>query len=198
LLDGGIIAAAFLAFFLLIRSKRVVGFLARLASRLFKPSKRLRDEVPAFVEHLAQDLVKEIGSPHSGWAFLLSVPIWLLEALKLMYLGLAVGLPLTPIQSCFVGSISYMGGHFTGLFIPAGLGIFLFQAVTLSGTLGTLGIVTPQVATLALLDGLVYVIALTLLGVPSIASMGRGYRQLQDQAAPAKSARRTAVGKPKG
>jgi uncharacterized protein (TIRG00374 family) len=197
LILGGIIAAAFLAFFLLIRSKRVVGFLARLAGGLFKPSKRLRDEVPAFVEHLAEDLVKEIGSQHSGWAFLLSVPIWLLEALKLMFLGLAVGLPLTPIQSCFVGSISYMGGHFTGLFIPAGLGIFLFQAVTLSYTLGTLGIVTAQVATLALLDGLVYVIGLTLLGVPSIASMGRGYRQLQDQGVPTKNVRRTAVSKPK-
>jgi len=197
LIEGGIIAAAFLAFFLLIRSKRVVAFLAHLTSRLFKPSKRLREEVPAFVEHLAEDLVTEIGSQHSGWAFLLSIPIWLLEALKLMYLGLAVGLPITPIQSCFVGSISYMGGHFAGLFIPAGLGIFLFQAVTLSGTLGTLGIVTAQVATLALLDGLVYVIGLTVLGVPSIASMGRGYRQLQDQAAPAKSARRSAVGKAK-
>jgi uncharacterized protein (TIRG00374 family) len=193
---GALIGAAFVAFFLLIRSKRVVAFLARLASRLFRPSKRLREEVPAFVEHLADDLVKEIGSQHTGWAFLLSIPIWLLEALKLMYLGLAVGVPITPIQSCFVGSISYMGGHFAGLFIPAGLGIFLFQAVTLSGTLGALG--TPaQVATLALLDGLVYVIGLTVLGVPSIASMGRGYRKLQDQGAPAKSARRSAVGKPK-
>lgn len=195
LIEGGIIAAAFLAFFLLIRSKRVVGFLARLMSRLFKPSKKLREEAPAFVEHLAADLITEIGSQHSGWAFLISIPIWLLEALKLTFLGLAVGVNITPIQSCFVGSISYMGGHLSGLFIPAGLGIFLFQAVSLSGTLGTL--VTAPVATIALLDGLVYVIGLTLLGVPSIASMGRGYRQLQDQGTPTRSGRGTAVGKPK-
>jgi uncharacterized protein (TIRG00374 family) len=196
---GALIGAAFLTFFLLIRNKRVVGFLAGLASRLFRPSKRLREEVPAFVEHLAEDLVKEIGSQHSGWAFLLSIPIWLLEALKLMYLGLAVGLPITPIQSCFVGSISYMGGHFAGLFVPAGIGIFAFQAATLYQTLLTAGTgaTLAQVASIALLDGLVYVMGLTALGVPSIASMGRGYRQLQDQAAATNSASRRPVGKPK-
>jgi uncharacterized protein (TIRG00374 family) len=199
LLDGGIIAAAFLAFFLLIRNKRVVGFLARLTSRLFKPSKRLREEVPAFVEHLAEDLVKEIGSQHSAWAFLLSIPIWLLESLKLTYLGLAVGVPITPLQSCLVGSVSYMGGHFAGLFIPAGLGIFVFQAATLFATLKPFGITNDfaLLASIALLDGLVYVIGLTLLGVPSIASMGRGYRQLQDQGLSAEKTRRTAVGRPK-
>jgi uncharacterized protein (TIRG00374 family) len=196
---GALIGAAFLAFFLLIRSKRVVGFLARVAGGLFKPSKRLRDEVPAFVEHLASDLITEIGSQNSGWAFLLSIPIWLLEALKLMFLGLAVGISpaITPAQACLVGSISYMGGHFAGLVIPAGLGIFLFQAVTLSLTSFQLGIVSAQIATVALLDGFVYVIGLTLLGVPSIATMGRGYRELQDRGTATKPARGAAVGKPK-
>jgi uncharacterized protein (TIRG00374 family) len=178
---GGILAVAFLAFFLLIRNDRFVGFLSRLLGRLFKPSERLREEVPNFVTNAANDMRTVISSWNSGGALLTSIPLWLLETAKLTFLGLALGVgDVTLVISCFVSALSYMGGHAAGVFLPAGIGIFLFQTITLGTWLGTVGVDTAVIASIALLDGLVYIIGLTVLGVPSIASMGRGYRDLQE------------------
>ena len=179
LLAGALVAGAFIVFFLLIRSERFVGFLSKVLGRLFKPSERLRQEVPAFVENAASDLHTSIASWNTGLAFLTSVPLWLLETAKLTFLGLALGVDIPLPLSCFVASTSYVGGHLAAVLIPAGIGIFLIQAITLSAWLSLAGVPTSVVASVALLDGLVYVIGLTVTGVPSIAAMGRGYRQLQ-------------------
>jgi len=177
LLLGALVAGAFVAFFLLIRSERFVNFLTRVLSRLFKPSERLRQEVPAFVENAAKDLHTSIASWNTGLAFLTSVPLWLLETAKLTFLGLALGVDIPIPLSCFVASTSYVGGHLAAVLIPAGIGIFVIQAFTLSGWLSMAGI--SVAASVALLDGLIYVSGLTITGVPSIAAMGRGYRELQ-------------------
>jgi uncharacterized protein (TIRG00374 family) len=177
---GIIMAAVFVIFFLLIRNERFVGFLAGILGRLFKPSKRLSEGISNFVENFAIDTRQVIGNKNTGVAFLLSIPLWVLETAKLAFLALAFGVNLDFVRSCFVASISYMGGHASGIFIPAGIGIFIFQAITLTITFQTLGITTAEIASIALLDGLVYVIGLTILGVPSIAAMGRGYQTLQN------------------
>jgi len=180
LIVGIIIAAVFAIFFLLIRNKRFVSFLAGLLSRLFKPSRKLSEGVSNFVENFANDARDVIGNRNTGVAFFLSILLWVLETAKLAFLALAFGVNLDFLRSCFVASSSYMGGHASGIFIPAGIGIFIFQAITLTITFQTLGMTTAEIASIALLDGLVYVIGLTVLGVPSIAAMGRGYRTLQD------------------
>jgi uncharacterized protein (TIRG00374 family) len=179
LVAGIVLAVAFIVFFLLIRSPRMVSLVSRIAGRLFKPSQRLKDEVPNFVENFAEDLRTDISSWHSGIAFLLSVPLWIIETMKLTFLALAFVETLTLLDSIFVSSISYTGGHLLAILLPAGIGIFIIQLVTLQGFLAGLGI--TQAAGIALLDGLVYIIGLSVLGVPSIALMGRGYRELQDK-----------------
>ncbi len=177
---GVIMGIAFVAFFLLIRNDRFVSFVVRLLGRLFKPSRRLSTEVPDFVGNAAIDMRNVISSWHSGWAFLISVPLWVLETMKLTFLALAFGVPLDFIAGSFSAAISYVGGHGLAILIPAGVGIFLIQTITLGSWLRILGVHEAVIASIALLDGLVYVIGLTVLGVPSIASMGRGYRSLQN------------------
>ena len=178
LLSGVLLAIAFIAFFILIRNDRFVGFMSRIAGRFFKPSERLKDEVPSFVENFAIDLRTDIGSWSSGWAFLLSVPIWILETAKLVFIAMIFGQFVTLPQSLFVLGISYMTGHILALLLPAGISIFITQTVTIGLALEGWGIAAA--ASIALLDALVYIIGLTILGVPSIATMGRGYRELQD------------------
>ncbi|MFW9984758.1 MAG: lysylphosphatidylglycerol synthase transmembrane domain-containing protein, partial [Candidatus Odinarchaeota archaeon] len=101
LVAGIVLAVAFVAFFLLIRSPRFVGLVSRIAGRLFKPSQRLRDEVPNFVENFAEDLRTDISSWHSGIAFLISVPLWIIETMKLTFLALAFANTLTFLDSIF-------------------------------------------------------------------------------------------------
>jgi hypothetical protein len=137
--------------------------------------------VPKFVENAASDMRTVISSWNSGGALLTSVPLWVLETAKLVFLGLALGVDIPLLISCFAASLSYMGGHAAGVFLPAGIGIFLFQNITLGFWLIATGVPPSVVASIALLDGLIYIIGLTILGVPSIASMGRGYRELQEE-----------------
>ncbi|MFX1300839.1 MAG: lysylphosphatidylglycerol synthase transmembrane domain-containing protein [Promethearchaeota archaeon] len=179
LVAGILLVVAFIAFFLLIRSPRLVGMVSRIAGRLFKPSQRLKEEVPTFVENFAEDLRTDIRSWHSGIAFLISVPLWIIETMKLTFLALAFAETLTIVDSIFVSSISYTGGHLSAILLPAGIGIFIIQLVTLQTILPGFGII--DTAGIALLDGLVYIIGLSILGVPSIAMMGRGYRELQEE-----------------
>jgi hypothetical protein len=152
--------------------------MSRIAGRLFKPSERLKDEVPSFVENFAIDLRTDIGSWNSGWAFLLSVPIWILETAKLVFIAMIFGQVVTLQQSMFVLGISYVTGHILAILLPAGISIFITQTVTIGLALEGWGIAAA--ASIALLDALVYIIGLTILGAPSIATMGRGYRELQD------------------
>ncbi len=179
LISGILLGVAFIAFFILIRNERFVSWLSRLVGRLFKPSARLKDEVPTFVENFAADMRTDIGSWNSGIGLLLSVPLWLVETMKLAFLALAFGETLTLLESIFVSSISYTAGHIFAILLPAGIGIFIFQFAMLQLSLPTFGI--SQVASIALLDGLIYIIGLAVLGVPSIALMGRGYRALEEQ-----------------
>jgi uncharacterized protein (TIRG00374 family) len=179
LVAGIALAVAFIAFFILIRNPRFVSLISRIAGRLFKPSQRLKEEVPNFVENFAEDMRTDISSWHSGIAFLISVPLWIIETMKLTFLALAFAETLTLLDSIFVSSISYTGGHLLAILLPAGIGIFITQLFTLQGFLAGLGI--TAVAGIALLDGLVYIIGLSVLGVPSIAMMGRGYRELQEE-----------------
>jgi uncharacterized protein (TIRG00374 family) len=176
-----LLGVVFLVFFILIRNDRFVSFLSRLLGRLFKPSESLKKEVPDFIENFALDLRTDVGSWNTGWALLLSVPLWVLETFKLTFLGLAFGVDIPLTVSAFVSGISYIGGHALGILLPAGIAIFVIQFFTLSGLLGGFGIPASVAASIALLDGLTYVIGLTVLGVPSIASMGRGYREFQDE-----------------
>jgi uncharacterized protein (TIRG00374 family) len=176
-----LLGVVFIIFFILIRNDRFVSFLSRLLGRLFKPSESLKNEVPDFIENFALDLRTDVGSWNTGWALLLSVPLWLLETFKLTFLGLAFGVDIPLTVSAFVSGISYIGGHALGILLPAGIAIFVIQFFTLSGLLGGFGIPASVAASIALLDGLTYVIGLTILGVPSIASMGRGYRKFEDE-----------------
>jgi uncharacterized protein (TIRG00374 family) len=178
LVSGIVVAVAFVVFFILIRNDRFVGLLSRIAGRLFKPSERLKDEVPSFVENFAIDLRTDIGSRNSGWAFLLSVPIWMLETAKLVFIALIFGQLVTVQQSMFILGISYMTGHLLAILLPAGISIFITQTAAITFALQGWGIAAA--ASIALLDALVYIIGLTILGAPSIATMGRGYRELQD------------------
>ncbi|MFX1566002.1 MAG: lysylphosphatidylglycerol synthase transmembrane domain-containing protein [Promethearchaeota archaeon] len=170
----------FIAFFILIRNDRFVKFLSRILGRLFKPSERLKSEVPNFVENFVEDLRTDVASWNTGWAFLFSVPLWMLETMKLMFLGLAFGVEIPLVISMFVAGISYIGGHALGLLLPAGIAIFLFQVLTLIPLLNAFGITELIPITIALLDGLIYIVGFTIMGVPSIATMGRGYRELQE------------------
>ena len=184
LIAGILVAMAFVAFFLLIRNDRFVGFMSRLAGRLFKPSDRLKDEVPSFVENFAIDLRTDISSRNSGWAFLLSVPIWVLETAKLMFIVMIFGQTITLPQSMFVLGLSYVSGHLLAILLPAGISIFITQTVTISALLyDIVGLNIAIAASIALLDALVYIIGLTALGAPSLATMGRGYRELQESEA---------------
>ncbi len=178
-----LLGIAFIAFFVLIRNNRFVNFLTRFLSRLFKPSARLKEQVPDFVENFALDLRTDVSSWNTGGALLLSVPLWVLETMKLTFLGLAFGINLALVESSFIAAISYTGGHALGLLLPAGIAIFVIQFFTLQGLMElVLGPGYAAIAaSIALLDGLVYVVGLAILGVPSIASMGRGYRELQDK-----------------
>ncbi len=186
-----LLGIVFVAFFFLIRSERFVNLLSRILGRLFRPSETLKNQVPDFVENFTIDLRTDVSSWNTGWAFLLSLPIWILETMKLTYLGLAFSVNISFVQSSFIAAISYMGGHALGLILPAGIAIFVIQFFTLQGLLELIfGIGSPVAAvaaSLALLDGLIYIIGLTILGVPAIAYMGRRYRELQerDKAEPA-------------
>ena len=175
-----LLGVIFIVFFILIRNERFVKFLSRILGRLFKPSERIKAEVPNFVENFADDLRKDVGSWNTGWAFLLSVPIWMLETMKLTFLGLAFSVEIPIVTSMFVAAISYTGGHAVGLLLPAGIAIFLFQVLTLIPLLGGFGILGVVPISIALLDGLIYIIGFTIMGVPSIATMGRGYQELQE------------------
>ncbi len=178
LISGVLVAVAFVAFFILIRNDRFVAFMSRIAGRLFKPSERLKVEVPSFVENFAIDLRTDISSRNSGWAFLLSVPIWILETMKLMFIAMIFGQVITLPQSMFVLGISYVTGHILAILLPAGISIFITQTATITLLLGAWSIAFA--ASIALLDALVYIIGLTILGAPSLATMGRGYRELQE------------------
>ncbi|MFX1564759.1 MAG: flippase-like domain-containing protein, partial [Promethearchaeota archaeon] len=176
---GIVLVIAFVAFFILIRNERFVSRFSGITGRLFKPSKRLKDEVPTFVENFAADMRTDISSWNSGIAFMISVPLWIIETMKLAFLALAFSEVLTLLESVFVSSISYTAGHLLAILLPAGIGIFMFQFWALLPYLGGFGI--THAAGIALLDGLIYIISLSILGVPSIATMGRGYRILQDE-----------------
>lgn len=176
-----LLGVVFITFFVLIRSERFVSFLSKLLGRLFRPSESLKENVPDFVENFAVDLRIDVGSWNAGWAFLLSVPLWLLETLKLTFIGMAFGVPFPFAVSAFVSGISYIGGHALGILLPAGIAIFVIQFFTLSGLLGSFDIDPVIAASIALLDGLIYIIGLTAMGVPSIAMMGREYRELNQQ-----------------
>ncbi len=178
LVSGIVVAVAFVIFFILIRNDRFVGLMSRIAGRLFKPSERLKDEVPSFVENFAIDLRTDIGSRNSGWAFLLSVPIWMLETAKLVFIAQIFGQLVTLQQSMFILGISYMTGHLLAILLPAGISIFITQTAAITLALQGWGIAAA--ASIALIDALVYIISLTILGAPSISTMGRGYRELQD------------------
>ncbi len=175
-----LLGVIFVVFFILIRNDRFVKFLSRILGRLFKPSERLKAEVPNFVENFADDLRTDVGSWNTGWAFLLSVPIWMLETMKLTFLGLAFGVDIPIVTSMFVAAISYIGGHAVGLLLPAGIAIFLFQVLALVPLLVSFGIPGVVPISIALLDGLLYILGFTIMGVPSIATMGREYRELQE------------------
>lgn len=175
-----LLGVIFVVFFILIRNDRFVKFLSRILGRLFKPSERLKAEVPNFVENFADDLRTDVGSWNTGWAFLLSVPIWMLETMKLTFLGIAFGVDIPIVTSMFVAAISYIGGHAVGLLLPAGIAIFLFQVLALIPLLGSFGIPGVVPISIALLDGLLYILGFTIMGVPSIATMGREYRELQE------------------
>lgn len=176
-MTGIILGAAFIVFFLLIRNEKFVTWLSGLLGRLFRPSKMLKDEVPAFVEGFAEDMRKDIGSWNSGIALLLSVPLWVIETMKITFLALAFSQTISLIDSVFISALSYTGGHLLGFLLPAGIGIFVFQISTIRAFLGYLGFLNS--VGIALLDGLIYIIGLSILGVPSLAAMGRGYRQLK-------------------
>jgi uncharacterized protein (TIRG00374 family) len=178
LIGGVVLGVAFIVFFLLIRNEKFVSWLSGILGRLFKPSKMLKDEVPAFVENFATDMRKDIGSWNSGIALLLSVPLWVIETMKLTFLALAFGETIGLLDSIFISALSYTGGHLLGFLLPAGIGIFVLQIYAISTFLGSLGI--THTVGIALLDGLVYILGLSILGVPSLATMGRGYRHLQD------------------
>ncbi|MFX0077941.1 MAG: lysylphosphatidylglycerol synthase transmembrane domain-containing protein [Candidatus Hermodarchaeota archaeon] len=175
-----LLGVIFIVFFILIRNDRFVKLLSRLLGRLFRPSERLKAEVPNFVENFADDLRTDVGSWNTGWALFLSVPLWMLETMKLTFLGLAFGVEIPIVTSMFVAAISYIGGHAVGLLLPAGIAIFLFQVLTLIPLLGSFGIPGVVPISIALLDGLIYIIGFTIMGVPSIATMGREYRELQE------------------
>jgi uncharacterized protein (TIRG00374 family) len=183
-----LLGVIFIVFFFLIRNDRFVNFMSRILGRLFKPSETLKKEVPEFVENFAVDLRTDVGSWNTGWAFLLSLPLWIVETMKLTYLGLAFNVDITIVQSVFVAAISYVGGHALGILLPAGIAIFLFQFIIFNNLLvlvfGSASQVVVFAASIALMDGLVYIIGLTILGVPSIALMGRKYRKLQQEASP--------------
>lgn len=178
-----VLGIVFIAFFFLIRNDRFVTFLSKLLGRLFKPSERLKGQVPDFVENFAADVRTDVSSWNTGWAFLLSVPLWVLETMKLSFIAMAFGENLTFLQSTFGAAISYIGGHALGLLLPAGIAIFMLQFITLQGLIGGFITDVAVVASIALLDGLIYIIGLSVLGVPSIATMGRGYRELQEDEA---------------
>jgi uncharacterized protein (TIRG00374 family) len=179
LFGGIVLAIAFIVFFFLIRNERFVQWFSQIAGHLFKPSQRLKDEVPTFVENFASDMRTDISSLNSGIAFLISVPLWIIETMKLAFLALAFAEVLSYLESIFVSSISYTAGHLFAILLPAGIGIFIFQFWALLTYLPGFGI--TNAAGIALLDGLIYIIGLTILGVPSLATMGRGYRALQDE-----------------
>jgi uncharacterized protein (TIRG00374 family) len=61
-----LLGIVFIAFFILIRNDRFVKFLSRVLGRLFKPSARLKSEVPNFVENFAEDLRIDVGSWNTG------------------------------------------------------------------------------------------------------------------------------------
>jgi len=181
LVSGILVATAFVTFFVLIRNDRFVGLMSRIAGRLVRPSERLKEEVPSFVENFAIDLRTDISSRNSGLAFLVSVPIWILETAKLMFIVMIFGQVIILPQSMFVLGISYISGHILAIILPAGISIFITQTATISFALQDLiGVNFAIAASIAVLDALVYIIGLTILGVPSIATMGRGYRELQD------------------
>ncbi|MFX1404513.1 MAG: lysylphosphatidylglycerol synthase transmembrane domain-containing protein [Promethearchaeota archaeon] len=182
LLGGIVLVIAFVAFFILIRNERFVSWFSRIVGRLFKPSKRLKDEVPTFVENFAADMRTDISSWNSGIAFLISVPLWIIETMKLAFLASAFSEVLTVLESIFVASISYTAGHLLAILIPAGIGIFFFQFFALQSYLPGFGI--THAAGIALLDGIIYIIGLSILGVPSLATMGRGYQSLQNEKEP--------------
>jgi uncharacterized protein (TIRG00374 family) len=179
LIGGVVLVAVFIVFFFLIRNEKFVTWFSGILGRLFKPSKTLKDEVPAFVENFAEDMRKDIGSWNSGIALLLSVPLWVIETLKIAFLALAFGQVVSLLDSIFISALSYTGGHLLGFLLPAGIGIFVLQIVGISEFLQTIpGL--AHVVSIALLDGLIYIIGLSVLGVPSLATMGRGYQHLQD------------------
>jgi hypothetical protein len=104
----------------------------------------------------------------------------MLETMKLTFLGLAFGVEIPLVVSMFIASISYIGGHAIGLLLPAGIAIFVIQVLVLNPLLAGIGILPIIAISIALLDALIYIIGFTIMGVPSIATMGRGYRELQE------------------
>jgi len=133
LIGGVLLGIAFVIFFFLIRNKKFVAWLSGLLGRLFRPSKMLKDEVPAFVENFAEDMRKDIGSWNSGIALLLSVPLWVIETIKLAFLALAFSETISLLDSIFISSLSYTGGHLLGLILPAGIGIFILPRKSYKG-----------------------------------------------------------------
>ncbi|MFX0169725.1 MAG: lysylphosphatidylglycerol synthase transmembrane domain-containing protein [Candidatus Hodarchaeota archaeon] len=180
---GIVLGVVFIAFFILIRNEKFVTWLSGMLGRLFKPSNTLKEEVPAFVENFAVDMRKDIGSWNSGLALLLSVPLWVIETFKLTFLALAFGQTISLLDSVFISALSYTGGHLLGFLLPAGIGIFVLQIVGITTFLETIPGITHTVG-IALLDGLIYIIGLSILGVPSLATMGREYRRFQEPEEP--------------
>ncbi|MHA1713891.1 MAG: lysylphosphatidylglycerol synthase transmembrane domain-containing protein [Candidatus Ranarchaeia archaeon] len=170
-----IIFSALIVFFVAIRSERFIAFITKVIAKTFSPSKRLREQVPRFTEQLATDLRQLIVDRRNGpLALLISLPIWLLEAAKLVFIGVALGSHIPLEIALFAGSLSYVAGH--ALIVPAGIGIFFSQYLFLAI------LIPDSIATaVALLDVIVYVVWLTVTGAPSIFYLGAGTIALSEE-----------------
>ena len=173
-----IIFGALIVFFLAIRSDRFIQFSTRILAKTFSPSQRLREEVPRFTEQLSYDIRQLIMDRRNApLALLISLPIWILEAFKLVFIGVALGYPIAIETALFAGSLSYVAGH--ALIIPSGIGIFFSQYVFL-----VLQVPADIATATALLDVIIYVLWLTGTGAPSIFYLGAGSITLSEQDTP--------------
>jgi hypothetical protein len=168
ILGSLLVLVAFIAFFLAIRSDRFLEFAVKILARTFKHSETLKDRAPQFAEELALGMRKMLTPKRALPALGMTLIIWLLEVSKLLFLAQAVGIPALPLEVALIaGSLSYVAGH--ALIIPSGFGIFLSQSALLVLLFPT-WISLEQAISIALLDIIVYVVALTITGAPSIAT----------------------------
>ncbi|MHA1917523.1 MAG: lysylphosphatidylglycerol synthase transmembrane domain-containing protein [Candidatus Ranarchaeia archaeon] len=166
-----LILLAFVGFLIIIRSDKFLSFAIKLLSKTFKHSENLKDKAPQFAEELALGMRKMLTPRRALPALLLTLIIWFLESSKLMFLANAIGMPYLPLEIALItGSLSYVGGH--ALIIPSGLGIFISQTAIFTLLFPT-SLTQIQATSIALLDVIVYVSALTITGAPSIIARGK-------------------------